>query len=279
VDQSIVSYTLFDHPEGGTWRHDITIGKSLDSYARYLPTLIRAHHAVWPGWQMRLHYSPELEEHPYYLALWSMHRRKLIELCACEPAPSVCGAMMWRMYPVFDYCDRVVVCADLDSFPSLKQRLCVEGFIASGRTVMLTHDCETHDGVLGGGIAVRSRRFRELVGTPTYEQFLGLEGGTAVDLNTYSSDEEYLKRVVWPRVQHDAMIYSSSGKTQLECSDIRRNVQGIDYPEDIHPQVAIHGNDFGPYIGASGYDLVRARTFLDSLGLPAIKAIAECERE
>lgn len=278
VARNIVSYSLFQHAVGGTWRSDIPAGGSLAGYARFLPTLLRAHHALWSGWTLRLHHSEELLAHTYYPALLRMRAAGLLELEACGSAPSVCGAMLWRMRPAFDGADRVVVCADIDSFPCLKQRLCVEGFRSSPHAVMLTHDCETHDGVLGGGIAVKSARFRQLLGgVSSFDAFTSLRGRKIADLNFYSADELYLKRHVWPLVKAEALIYSSSGRTQLACRAIRRNVDGIDLPADLHPQVVERGNSFNHYIGCSGYDLLAARVFLDGLDLPAIKQITACE--
>lgn len=269
----IVSYSIFRAPSGAYWRGDRT-EDGLSSYARFLPTLVRAHQAIWPDWEMRLHHDHAFEHHPYFPALAKMHERGLLRLMYCGNVQALCDAMLWRLLPAFEGDDKVVLTADVDSLPMVKLRLCVDEWRASGKSFMVVHDCESHDGVMGGCMAVRAEGLRRLTDTHSLKEFMSLAGPG--DWGPYASDEEYLRRTIWPMVRGEGLVFHSHGETKLPGGDVRRG-PSVELPDHILPDVATHV--FAPYIGSAGYDLDGALRYFSSLGsqLPAMNSIAECE--
>ncbi len=110
-----------------------------------MPTLVRAHQALWPDWEMRIHHDQAFEHHPYFQALVPMHGRGLLRLMYCGSPQALCDAMLWRLLPAFEGDDKVVLTADVDSLPMLKLRLCVDEWRASGKSFMVVHDCESDE--------------------------------------------------------------------------------------------------------------------------------------
>lgn len=269
----ILSYALFRAPEPVHWRSDATADR-ISAYARFLPAMIRAHHAIWPGYELRIHHDGAARALPYFAALERMQDRGLLRLVDCGEVQALTLAMLWRMRPIFDG-DHLVVSCDLDSLPLLLLRRFVEEFAASGRAMMLVHGCESHNIVGGGAIGIHARRFRELVGASTWAEFVAL-AGPEYGWSAYAADEEFLRFKIWERVADEAIVFSNNEERTIRCVDQRR-VASLPVPSDLLPAVREDGNHFAPYIGSAGYDLDAAFAFYDNLLLPAIDGIRECE--
>ncbi len=268
----ILAYSLFCAPNPIYWRSDATADR-ISAYARFLPAMIRAHHAIWPGYELRIYHDDIARLHPYFAALTRMHDRGLLRLVPCGGAPALTLAMLWRMRPIFDGDDIVMTC-DLDSLPLLRLRRFVEEFAASGKAVMLVHGCESHNIVGGGMLGIRPARFRELVGASTWEEFIALAGDHG--WSGYAADEEFLRHTIWERVTDEAIVFSNNEERIIRCVDQRR-APAQEAPSDLLPEVRERGDHFAPYIGSAGYDLDAALDFYDALPLPAIQDISACE--
>lgn len=150
----ILSYALFQSPQPNRWRSDSTEDR-VSAYARFLPVLVRAHQALWPGHELRIHHDDALRAHPYFEVLPRLEARGLLRLVSCGPAPALTLAMLWRMRPLFDEADAQVLTCDMDALPILRLRRMFDEWTASGKAAMLVHGCESHNGVLGGGFGAR----------------------------------------------------------------------------------------------------------------------------
>ncbi len=270
----ILSYALFASPSPVYWRSDRTEDR-VSAYARFLPALVRAHHAIWPGDELRIYHDDAVRAHPYFAALTRMHDRGLLRLISCGTATALTLAMLWRMRPLFDEDDHLVVTCDIDSLPLLRLRRAVEDFAWSDKSVMLVHGCESHNGVLGGGIGAKGFAFRGLVGASTWEQFVGLGSNQWA---AYAADEEFLRTVVWPRVVHQSIVFSRTERLNIDAPD-RRLEPSSRTPFGLLPEVLAHGDDFAPYIGSAGYVLASAFLFYQGLPLPVMASIRQCEGE
>src|SRR5258706_16156752 len=94
---------------------------------------------------------------------------------------------------------------------------------------MLVHACESHDGVMGGGIGVRSVRFRQAIRCGSWDEFISLAG--RIDWNAYSADEDYQRRTIWPMIRHDAIVFRNEPKpSTIPITDLR--------PAPTHPPPA-----------------------------------------
>jgi hypothetical protein len=270
----ILSYSLFQSPSPVYWRSDNTQDR-MSAYMRFLPVLVRAHHAIWPGYELRIYHDDAVRSHPYFSALSRMHDRGLLRLMPCGGVSALTLAMLWRMRPLFDEHDHLSMTCDIDSFPLIRLRRMVEEFALSDKAVMLVHGCESHNGVLGGGFGARGIRFRDLVGTGSWEGFIKLGKD---QWKAYAADEEFLRITIWPRVVNDAIVFSSNQNMNISVSD-KRQSPSVDFPGDILPVVRDHGDDFAPYIGSAGYDVMGAFNFYQGLPLSIMQLIRECETE
>jgi hypothetical protein len=189
--RKIVSYSYFRSPT--SVYEQVSRGKKRGfQFAQFMPMLVRAHHAIWSGFEMRIHHDKSVRALPYWPVLEELHARGKLALVDCGDAEALCCSMLWRLKPAFEEEDAIVVCRDVDSVPMPRDRRAVEEWMASGHAVHCIHSANAHSGVMGGTTAVRSRLFRELTGCCTLEQFI--QRGIGIDFSKHGADQDLLNR-------------------------------------------------------------------------------------
>jgi hypothetical protein len=273
-----VSYSLFSHPDGGSWKSDGTPGK-IDGYIRYLPAIIRAHHALWPGWDLVLHHDDAVRRHKYFGVLERMQTSGLIELVDCKHCFEVGYGPMWRFMPAFRGDDRIVLCHDIDSFPMVLTRLIAEEFALEceedrPHAAAVIHGCESHNTAMAGLFLLRSSLFRFHTGASTFVDFMNL--GARSSFGTYGTDELYLRDVVWPKVLDRSVLYrtGTDRPSLINSHDVRKGPTRT-WSNDADTERL--GNSFCPYPGAAGFDVKLVIDMLDRRGTEASRAIRACE--
>lgn len=226
-------------------------------FSNFWPTLVRAHHAVWPHFEMVVHHDDRVRETTVFKALERAHVAELLRLVPCGPAVTLCGSMLWRLRPIredYDY----VVCRDVDSMPMDRDLRMLEEFFRSGLSVHALLDSESHSGpLMGGMIAFKSSDVRDAILTSPH--------GDGDGLNRHGSDQEYLNSTVWPRFQDRTFIH-------------QRRIDVV-YPAGrVEPAAVQHtGLDIVVrHIGA-GYDVGKAMKLLEGRCYGEIEAkIKDC---
>lgn len=184
----------YEHPNAGAWR-------GFKFYPSFLPTLVRAHHVVFPDFELRLHHDGCIETCYYGRALVELERRGLVRLSYCGPAESLCGPMLWRMAPAYRHDAEHVFCRDVDALPMPRERWAVEEFLA--RPEMAVHalyDSPQHgNGLCGGMVGFYAPRFQVVSGLLSYEALRAAAAG--FDLDVPGSDQDFLNARVLPRVE------------------------------------------------------------------------------
>jgi hypothetical protein len=184
--------------------------------------------------------------------------------------------MLWRLWPAFDPEVEIVLTHDVDSLPLLRLRRMADEFADSGKAAMVVHACDSHDGVLGGGLGVRASKFRKLINCEHWSEMIAL--GNRNDWNRYSSDEDFQRCTVWPLIWQDAIMFRNEPKpTTIACSDLRPHPSAPP-PAWLLTEVRARGDNFAPYIGSAGYEVDKAFDFYDGLDIPAIRQIAKLEQ-
>jgi hypothetical protein len=150
----IVSLALFADPAG----------KEKRDYAKHLPAAIRAHHAWYAGWTLRIHATERALEIPYGPALRDLERRGLLELVVSAPPRTPAEGKLWRLQPLWDERTRIVAPRDLDAIATPRERAVVDAWEASGEIACVIHDHPQHNGLMGGTTAYRSSDMRGLLG-------------------------------------------------------------------------------------------------------------------
>jgi hypothetical protein len=196
----VVSVALFRHPschyeqpERGNLRGAF--------FTAYLPLLVRAHHACWPGWELRIHHDESLYAGAYGGELLRLERAGLVRLVYMGPARTLCGSMLWRLAPVWDPEVEIVACRDVDALPQPRDRAAVEHWARGAMPVHVIHDSPAHLGVMGGTLALRAADVRPILGA-SFEAFMG---SITRDLNEHGADQHLLSGLLPTPVFHESL--------------------------------------------------------------------------
>lgn len=179
-------------------------------FVQFLPLLVRGHHAIWPDWTLRIHHDERIHELPYWDCLKRMEREGLLELHQFFPGTprTLCGigGMLERLRPAFEVGSEYVLCRDIDSIPTPRDRAAVDDFIKSGHAVHVIHDAHPHGGMMGGTLGIRCGQFEELVGVTNLEDLVGLSTHSW-DWNKHGTDQDFLNQVVLPLVESSTLVH------------------------------------------------------------------------
>lgn len=275
----VVSYSFFrndnsayEHPNCGEARGKV--------FLNYIRLIVRAHHCIWPLWTLRFHHDDRVMEFPYFKAMRRMEEVGLLELRYFGKSKTLCGegGMLERMKPAFDPDVEYFICRDIDSIPLPRDRRAVEEFIASGKAVHVIHgESSSHAGIMGGTFGAHAARFRKLTRCDTFHDMIG-KGSFAEgeSWNKHGGDQHHLARNLWPWFHRDLLLHELHHITDVPCDDTRRVISGA-MPSDVNPQAAEHGDSFSNVIGGCS-DVDKPYAFYDSLDLPIMEKIRECEK-
>lgn len=269
--KKIVSYAFFRSP---TSIYEKEKGDASLQFAQFLAMLVRAHYCIWRGYEMRIHHDDHVVMGEYWPAMRRLAEAGLVTLKYCGPSKALCTSMLWRMKPVFEDEDQVVVCRDVDSVPMLRDRLCVEEWLEYGKAVNVIHDNAAHSGVMGGTTSVRSKRFKELLGCNSMEEMLAL--GEDFDWTRQGADQHLLNRLL-PRYAAETLVF-----------ELHHRVNDMG-PVEVRDQAAAPGFLFdGPGKALSFSDGLcstvggctdpkAAFDFYDTCDFPELEIIRRCE--
>lgn len=269
----VCSYAFFRHG-ASAYEHPNAGDSQGKFFVNFLRVLVRAHHACFPGWELRIHHDDRVQEMAYFKALQRMRDAGLLRLVDMGQAQTLCGSMLWRMIPAFEEGVEVVVCRDVDSLPMPHDRRAIEEWLATGKAVHLMHGSESHSGIMGGTISVRTKEFQKLVGPIGWERFV-TQLGAAADLRTHGGDQRALNGSYRGILEPSMLIHKLKRTTM--CSEGAAEVRTIiaqATPDDIHPDVAIHGDSFANFVGAC-YDVEPPYAFYRGLARYGFTTVGE----
>ncbi len=199
----VMSYTLFEHERSPYCHAGWSGDRGFRFFRRYLPWIVRAHHMVFQGYELRIHHDAAIDAYPYGQALRELERRGFLRLVDCGRAETLCGSMLWRMLPIWDPEVSHVWCRDVDSIPLPRDRWACEAFVASGKAVHSLHDSTSHGSNLCGGlVGFDCARFRQLTGFASLADIIAAYGCT---LDQQGADQMLLNSVVAPRVRDQVL--------------------------------------------------------------------------
>lgn len=218
-------HSAYEKPEAGAGRGVFFKG--------YLPALMRSFRSVYRDWELVIHHDNRVLEWEYFRVLEAMHARGLLRLVPKGTAWTLCGSMMFRLCPIFEEGADVVLCRDVDSLPTPRDRRAVDKWIASGHPCHAAHDSISHMGtpLLGGMVGFRAPWFREKV-AKSWGAIIEECNEMGIDLNQHGADQQWLNRAVWPLAQKDGCVYDTpdtlGGKDDPrdDCDGYARGVGG-----------------------------------------------------
>lgn len=252
-------------------------------YRRHLPALVRAHHALFPEWQLRIHHDQQLAAGAYGRALREMAAAGLVRLVEAGRTPPLTLGMLWRMRPCWEAGVQFNLCRDIDALPTPRERLAVQAFMDSGAAVHCINDHPLHNSVMMGGlVGFRLPEFITVSGLESFDELVALGGGAAAqEWGEKGYDQTVLSERVWPRVAHAACAHRLRTPRHWPQSEpvavLHRKLQpGTGEP--FSGQVLAAAERLAPFIGVDGYEVEPAvRLYSQVVDPMVLDLIRRCE--
>jgi hypothetical protein len=247
--------------------------KNVASYALYgnrrfywqgLRSLVRAHHNIFPGWELRIHHDSTIHA-PRSTILRKYAEAGLVKLVQVEESKAYCRSMLWRLLPVWEDDVGYVLCRDIDSMPTIKDRRMTEQFIKSGAAIHCMNDNGSHTSAMMGGMcSINGPSFRQKSGYAKWEDLIILRND--LDRVMGGVDQILLHYHVWEKMFPDVCEHRLKGLAPH--AGARASFTTVE-PVDIAgiPQKLQEETDaLIPFMGCPGYDCERAVAFFDEHG-------------
>ena len=152
-------------------------------FINYLRATVRAHHSIFPDWQLRIHHDERVTEFPYWKAMERMESVGLMMLVPMGESKSLCSSMAWRMRPIWDEAVSHVLCRDIDSLVTWREKKAIDRWVTSGHAVHAIHDSVSHTGLMGGMVGFNTSKVRDRMPRPP--EYMPTHGDDQRWLNSY----------------------------------------------------------------------------------------------
>lgn len=273
----VVSYSYFRNANSC---YELEKGNSAEQFQQFLGLMVRAHHVLWKGWRLRIAHDDEVTKLPYFPSLERMAKEGLLELAPFGKSNTLCGitGMLERLRPVFEGDAEIVVSRDIDVIPAPFDRRAVEEWIASDKAVHVIHWAQAHSGYMGGTLAVRCARFRELIGCDSLEKFVKRGSDRGLTYHAHGDDQHLLNQHM-PLLAVNTLVHDLHHKVgDMPGCEIRTKIS--DYtPDDILKASFKHdeADHLSPGCGIC-WDPTEALKFYDAIDTPIIRSIRMLEQ-
>jgi hypothetical protein len=215
-------------------------------YLRGLNLNIRLARVLYPDYVVRLHTDKST-----YDGLKHILERLPIQVVQCEDA-ELTKAMLWRMKPLFDSKVKIVLCRDLDSPLTYRERQAVRYWENREKVAHAMTDSISHDvAMMGGMIGFKTQYFKDYTGFDTWEQMVENRG---IDYRRKGADQDLLNKYVYPcfaKYGSDSITqHYILGHGNTFLSDYHNTIPNMDIESPIEFKCT---NDLCGHIGAAGY--------------------------
>jgi len=228
---------------------------------------------LFPDWRVHLsldeetYNSPYKELFDYYLSIGEID-------VTVFPRKPLCEMMLFRLAPIFmqdeNYVQRYdrVICRDIDSLPTYRERQAVEYWIKTGRVVHAMTDSVSHNiPLMGGMCGFETNPTRKLLGVASFERMLMLD--KSIDLNIKGSDQTFLQKVILPKVAQSMTEHYVLGLPQSFRGECYNYIQD-DVVSDISNDLK-ETNILVNHIGQAGFIMEPVLKFLETHELDSEK--------
>lgn len=244
--------------------------------------LVRAHHTLFPGWELRIHHDSHMDQ--AIGQLWRAYsRHQLATLVPCTTGP-LCENMLWRLKPLWDPAVELTMCRDIDTLLTPKDRRMMDQFIASKAAFHLVNDSPSHNiPILGGMLAINGPIFHQKFNYPGLQSWENMittfKADIGVELSWRGSDQFLLNYLLWDLAQQSLCEHRLQGYRPLEDAVASyTTVPNTPINANIKPELLAVADSLVPHLGSSGYDIDRAVDVYDRLGdTDVIQAIHRAE--
>lgn len=238
-----ISYSLFGYD-----RDRAENCFDFNSYLRGLTVNIRLARLIFPDWEIILN-----TDHNTFKAYANLFEKLPIKVEVHSNDVPLTLAMLWRMIPCFDNQYSHVLCRDLDSPLTYRERQAVEYWINRDKAAHAITDSVSHDTpMLGGMIGFRPQYFRDKVGVTNWGDMIRL--GSGYDWKQKGSDQQFLREKIYPKfAQHGTDSITQHyvlGMPNSFLMDCHNEIQDMDLNL---PASYRESNDICGHIGAAGW--------------------------
>lgn len=244
-----ISYSLFGYGQ------NIANSFEFNTYLRGLMVNVRINRVLYPGWDTVVnidHQSSGSPYHPIFEFLADKHiaRRNLVAMGDDHP---LCKKMLWRLYPVFfDVGYTHVLCRDLDSIGTYRERQAVHQWVQEDKTIHCITDSVSHNiPMMGGMIGIRPQHFTMRMRINSWDELMQLAG--SMDFSRKGSDQDFLNSKIYPKCADSATEHFILGMKQTIPEGGGRHYSIPDVEVDGVPTEHKMLNDCAGHIGAAGY--------------------------
>lgn len=214
-------------------------------YRLALPAIVRAHHHIFPGWQLWLHHDEQ------DVSGWQGYVREgLLKLVNCAPYVNRGQAMLWRMKPIWDFNAEYVLCRDMDSLPMVRDRQMVEEFLSTICVAHTESDHREHSApFMGGMCGFHAPRFRTITGLQSWDAFIRA-GKNDLSAPTGGADQIHLYEVLWPVLERYTCHHRVRGTTgaPMLSKHVYKSVETKPLP-DVLPGIIEHNDELSDFVG------------------------------
>jgi hypothetical protein len=259
--KKVASYSLFGkRPEAG--------GTTRDFYWDFVPALVRSHHNLFSDWELRIHVdSTKYEDRSKYLRAYE--DAGLLVAKYVEENKSTCRSMLWRLLPIWEHDVSYVMCRDIDSSPTLKDRYATEEFVHSGCSLHCLNDNPAHTvPMMGGLVSFNALKFRALTPWRTWEELISTGSKYNLDNPSGGPDQNLQSNEIYPIFySHDICCHRFSGMpidpAIHHCYNAVSQHNLKDIPESV---IANNFDSIIPHLGCAGYPASKVVEFFDTYG-------------
>jgi hypothetical protein len=247
-----ISYSLFGYDRE---RADNCF--DFNSYLRGLAINIRMARLIYPEWDIIVQ-----TDKATYEAWKELFGAYPIKLEVHQDLVPLTLAMLWRLRPCFDNNYTHVLCRDLDSPLTYRERQAVEYWINRDKAAHAITDSVSHDvPMLGGMIGFRPQYFRDKVGVSTWGDLIRIRPNYL--WNQKGSDQTFLRDIVYPKFAQQGTDSITQhyvlGMPNSFLSDYHNKIQDLELPIPFELK---ESNDTCGHIGSAGAYNVALEKFL-----------------
>ena len=222
---------------------------------------------IFPSW--RVHISIEKKSYDRYKGFFDYLDIDIEVL----PEDKFCKMMLWRLRPAWTGKYDRVLSRDVDSLLHYRERQAVDNWIPNGRCVHSIADSQSHTiPLMGGMIGVESVKFVNLIGTPTWEDFV--TDGWGIDFTKKGTDQQFMQERILPIVANKMVEHYVDGMDHSMADYKHRGafyrfIQDDDV-EDI-PVEMRESTYLVSHIGQAGFAIEPVLLFIDKYMSPERK--------
>lgn len=255
-------------------------------YWQYLKSLVRAHHTLFPGWELRLYMDSTISAaRSHYVT--RLAQEGLINLKYAEENKGKCRSMLWRMKPVWEDDVEYVLCRDIDSLPTIVEARMVKQFVDSKTALHVFNENESHTAtVMGGMCGFHAPQYKHITGFKDWNEFISSRPGLDLAAEMGGPDQTLLHYSAWEKCFPNVCEHrlkgispqpgSMASYTTVEPIDVELNVKD----EEAKQRVINESHGLTPCLGAPGYGSPEATAFYNQVGEPQlIEKLLNIEKE